>query len=154
GAQFVTLADGKITVGKSIPLISNKLGNEALSLDGEGAAFADGYFYVIGSHGHPRDRKRKLQPGRDDAEINAKILASSQIVRFTIDAQGEAKDIVAKSKLRDVIKAQTVLQRYADRRLENNGVTIEGIAIRKGRLLAGFRGPSLDDGQAAILSVS
>jgi len=41
-----------------------------------------------------------------------------------------------------------------DRRLENNGVTIEGVAVVGRRLLAGFREPSLENGRSPILSVS
>lgn len=57
-------------------------------------------------------------------------------------------------KLSKIILADPTLQPFADRRLENNGVTIEGIAIRRDRLLAGFRGPTLPNGRAAVLSVA
>jgi hypothetical protein len=42
---------------------------------------------------------------------------------------------------------------FMDQRLEKNGVTIEGIAIKDDTLFAGFRGPVLDDNnRAAVLS--
>ncbi len=45
---------------------------------------------------------------------------------------------------------------FVDKRLEkaSNGLTIEGVAVAGGRLYAGLRGPSLEDKQAAIVSVS
>ncbi|MCP3385996.1 DUF3616 domain-containing protein [Bradyrhizobium sp. CCGUVB4N] len=153
-AQFVTIEDGELRAGESIPLITDRFAGKPLELDGEGVAFADGFYYVTGSHGHPRDRKRKLKPGRDDAEINAKIAASSRIIRFRVDRDGAVEAVTPTARLREAIAAEPTPRRFLDKRLENNGVTIEGIAIREGRLLAGFRGPTLDDGRAAILSVS
>jgi hypothetical protein len=50
--------------------------------------------------------------------------------------------------------AEPVLAPYLDRRLENNGLTIEGIAIRQGRVLVGYREPTLSNGRAAVLSVA
>jgi len=152
--QLVTVDDGELTAGNSVPLIDNEHRGKALEFDGEGVAFAEGFFYVIGSHGHPRDKKKKLKPGRDDAEINAKIKASSQIVRFRLGAGNAVTNLERTVKLRDALANEPALRPFLDRRLENNGVTIEGIAIRRGRLLAGLRGPTLDDGHAAILSVS
>jgi len=149
-AQIVTLRNGTIVAGGMIRLISNKYKGERFELDGEGIAYADGYYYVMGSHGHPRDSKHSLDPISDADKIRAKITASSQIVR--IDARTTA--ITVTEKLRAIIAADSVLSPFLDRRLENNGLTIEGIAVKNGRLFAGFRGPSLDNGRAAILSVA
>jgi len=81
-AQFVTVKDGEIVAGDVIPLIDNSFEGKPLELDGEGVAYADGFFYVIGSHGHPRDSNHRLDPDKDAARIAAQIAASSQIVRF------------------------------------------------------------------------
>src|SRR6476620_10746289 len=67
-AQFVTVEDGEIQAGDMMPLIDNRFKVKALELDGEGVVYSDGFFYVIGSHGHPRDSEhklagKKLQPG-------------------------------------------------------------------------------------------
>ena len=61
-AQFVTVNDGDIVAGDPIPLIDNSFEGKALELDGEGVAYADGFYYVIGSYGHPRDSDHKLDP--------------------------------------------------------------------------------------------
>ncbi|MCA6111791.1 DUF3616 domain-containing protein [Bradyrhizobium cenepequi] len=152
--QFVTLKQGKLVAGAPVKLIDNTFKRRALELDGEGVAFAGDHYYVIGSHGHPRDKKHKLDPTKDAGEITARILASSQIVRFRPDEnQTAAVDIERTSKLRDIIASDQVLAPYLDRRLEDNGLTIEGVAVKDGRLYAGFRGPVLDDNRAAILSV-
>ena len=156
-AQFVELKDGKLVTGASVNLIKNKFGDERLELDGEGIAFSDGFFYVIGSHGHPRDSDEKLDPVKDSDEINARIAASSQIVRIRVRDGADAKPEPT-STLRKIITGETILKGFADRRLEENGVTIEGIAIKDDKtLFAGFRGPVLkgDEGKsrAVVLSV-
>jgi hypothetical protein len=151
-AQIVTVRDGLIIAGRMIRLISNKHKGKRLELDGEGVAYADGYYYVMGSHGHPRDSKRSLDSSRDADKIRASIAAASQIVR--VDMRARAPAITATGKLRLIIAADPVLSPFLDQRLQNNGVTIEGIAVKGGRLFAGFREPSLENGRAAILSVS
>jgi Protein of unknown function (DUF3616) len=150
-AQFVVVHHGKLVAGDLVRLISNKYKGKRLELDGEGIAYSDGYYYVMGSHGYPRDTGHKLDPIKDADEIRARITASSQIVRVT--AHADAPAILATGKLRAIIAANPVLSPYLDRRLEFNGITIEGVAVKGGRLFAGFRAPSLDSGHAAVLSV-
>ena len=161
-AQFVTVEDGELKAGETIPLIDSAYDGKPLELDGEGVAYADGWFYVMGSHGHPRDRQMKLDPVADAAKISSQeSAASSQIVRIRLkDANvrevtnGDVAEIQLSSKLRRVISADPTLARFLDRRLENNGVTIEGVAVLGKRLFAGFREPSLENWIAPLLSVS
>jgi Protein of unknown function (DUF3616) len=54
GAQIVILSDGKLIAGDFIRLIDDVHAGKPLELDAEGVAYADGSFYVIGSHGRPR----------------------------------------------------------------------------------------------------
>jgi hypothetical protein len=151
-AQAVTVRDGMIIAGYTIRLISNRYNGKPLELDGEGIAYGNGYYYVMGSHGHPRDGKHSLDPIRDAYKIRARIAASSQIVRVSVHAHGAT--VTATGKLRAAIAADPVLSPFLDRRLENNGLTIEGVAVKGERLFAGFREPALDNGYAAVLSVS
>jgi len=162
-AQFVTLRDGELTAGETVQLIHNQFNGKPLELDGEGVAYADAdhAFYVIGSHGHPRDKKEKLDPVADHDKITARIEASSQVIRIqlnpTVGAPITGRDvsnITSSPKLREIIAAEPALRRFVDRRLENNGVTIEGVAVIGKRLFAGFRGPSLENGLSPVLSVS
>ena len=131
-AQLVTLEDGKINAGEQVELISNKFKKKTLELDGEGVAFAEGFFYVIGSHGHPRDKKHKLDPVKDKEEINARISAASQVVRLKAGPNGTASVVDRSPNLRNIIAAQPELQRFAEQRLENNGVTVEGSRFAAG----------------------
>jgi hypothetical protein len=160
-AQFVVVEDGKLHAGDIVHLIDNQFNGKALELDGEGVAYAEGAFYVIGSHGHPRDKKMKLDPDADADKIKARIAASSQVVRIRLKPDvhsplvtADIQDIQASAKLRESITAEPLLKNFVDRRLENNGVTIEGVAVIGERLFAGFRGPSLAEGRSPVLSVS
>jgi uncharacterized protein DUF3616 len=154
-AQFVELRDGKLVPGDSIKLIRNKFNKKKLELDGEGVAFSKGFFYVIGSHGHPRDSDHKLDPVKHRDKIAAHITAASQIVRFRAK-DGEDAKVEPTAHLRKIILAEPALEDFVDKRLEKNGVTIEGIAIKDdATLYAGFRGPVLDNNsRAVVLSAS
>ena len=153
-AQQVTLTEGKIRAGSSVPVISERFEGKPLELDGEGVAYANRVFYVIGSHGHPRDRKQELDPTRDRDQIAARITAASQIVRLRSLTGGSLEVLPPSRKLASIIDAQPDLRPFAKRRLEANGVTIEGVAVSGDRLFVGFRGPSLPGGQAPVLSVA
>jgi hypothetical protein len=157
GAQIVILKDGKLEAGDFIRLIYNAHKGELLELDAEGAAFANGFFYVIGSHGRPRHEDEEAK----EAKNRAKSQASRQLfrVRFDLSAvDGDGRltggaEIKPSTALSEFIKKQPELASSFDRALSDNGLTIEGVAVRDDRLYAGMRGPVLDDGKAAILSV-
>jgi hypothetical protein len=155
-AQFVTLHDGEIVAGPSVQLINDAFEAKTLELDGEGVAYAHGFFYVIGSHGHPRDKDHQLDPHKDAAKIKAKITASSQVIRIAADSGTDNPTIQRTPRLKGLLVAQDILAPFVDKRLEQatNGVTIEGVAVRENRLFAGFRGPSMHNDQAVILSVT
>jgi hypothetical protein len=151
-AQFVKLKKGELVAGKTVRLIENSFRGEPLELDGEGVAFANGYYYVIGSHGHPCHKDQKVDPQKDGNEIRSRIVANSQIVRFR-PIQGEgAEDLERTSRLREILASEPLLQLYVNKRLEKNGLTIEGVAVKDDVLYAGLRGPVLDDGRAVIVA--
>ncbi|MFO1060012.1 MAG: DUF3616 domain-containing protein [Dongiaceae bacterium] len=153
-AQLVTLQDGAIEAGATIPLIDDQYKGKPLELDGEGVAYAAGFYYVTGSHGSPRH----AGDAADDPKVAARIAADSQVVRIAVDPASGApvqggRALAISARLGDVIRSVAQLRPYAEQPLDENGVTIEGLAAHDGRLLFGFRGPSLD-GRAAVLSVS
>ncbi|WP_334419007.1 MULTISPECIES: DUF3616 domain-containing protein [unclassified Bradyrhizobium] len=151
-AQFVRVKDGELVAGRPVKLTDNTFKGEPLELDGEGVAFAKGRYYVIGSHGHPRDKQYELDPKRDDEKIRARIFASSQIVRFR-PAGDKAIDIERSARLKEVFASDRDLAPVVDQRLEENGLTVEGIAIKDDRLFAGLRGPVLDGNRAVVVAV-
>lgn len=70
----MSVREGELKAGDIVRLSRKKLDRHARELDGEGVAYADGSFYVIGSHGHPRDKDRKLNAD----EIAARIAAAAR----------------------------------------------------------------------------
>lgn len=156
-AQVVKLTDGRIEPGRLIPLIDDKFDGEPLELDGEGVAYADGYFYVVGSHGRPRHARQATE--KDRSSLAALIAASSKLVRLRYDAASgviapRPEDVSISTGLRELIANEPALGPFRDKSLEDGGITLEGVAIRDGRLLAGFRGPSIKNKGAVILSVA
>lgn len=161
-AQVVTLRDGHIEPGALIPLIGDMFDGDPVELDGEGVAFDGRYFYVIGSHGRPRHDRGHGDAAHDQARIEARLVASSRLVRLTYGAArgtiSTDPDAPPSTALAQLIAQQPALAPFKDRALEDGGITIEGVAVLHGRLFAGFRGPLLKDDrgddQAVILSAA
>ena len=152
--QIVTLNEGGAVAGSPIKLIDDQFKNLPLELDGEAVAWDDDTksFYVVGSHGHPRDKDHELELPRDAELIAASIKATSRVLRVkldpaSVDADGKLKgvqpDIKPSAMLRTLLSERPALQPFLDRRLDENGLTIEGAAVRDGRLYVGLRGPML-----------
>jgi hypothetical protein len=153
-AQAVVLQSNALAAGEMVPLIDDVFDGKSLELDGEGIAFHDGAFYVIGSHGYPRDKDHKLDPQADQSLIAARIKAASQVVKIIAQADGTLVVQKPTMSLTKAIAAQVELAPFFGKRLDENGLTIEGIAIKGDRLFAGFREPVLEEGRTPILSVS
>lgn len=136
-AQRVLVSNGVIQAGARLPL--TPAGQE---LDAEGVAYAAGYFYVVGSHGHPRDRNRKLDRVRDADKIRQDIEAASRIYRLA-----ESLDKPPQSgNLRERLQQDPQLAPHLDQRLDENGLTLEGLAVQNDQLFVGLRGPCWEEG--------
>lgn len=162
GAQIVLLKDEELRAGGFIPLTIAQFAGEPLELDAEGVAFDAGYFYVVGSHGRPRHENDPEKEARKKPKNDAKAAASRQVFRIKLPASavdlqtgeliGEA-DVTPSSALAAVLKDQQDLKPFYDKPLDENGMTIEGIAVRDQRLFIGMRGPVLAD-DAIVVSVA
>jgi hypothetical protein len=122
-------------------------------LDGEAVAYAEPYFYVTGSHGCTRG-KRKYK------------LSSMILTRLRPNADGTAAaETVSTYRLFDALMAAGPVRDFVLRDLEfdwnalppegtpqPNGLNVEGLAVLGGRLYAGLRAPSLN-GKAFLVSV-
>ena len=157
GVQIVVLPrEGKLVAGDFIRLINNTHGDELLELDAEGVAYADGCFYVTGSHGRPRHSDTP----EHRAKADAKAKASRHVFRVRLDVSAVDKDgrlagaveITPSTKLAQFIKNDPSLGPALDESIEKNGISIEGVAILDGNIWFGFRSPLLGK-KAAILSL-
>jgi Protein of unknown function (DUF3616) len=119
--------------------------------DAEGAAFADPFFYVVGSHGRSRHHAKRHNR------------SSYVLFRFPVDQQSgwptfepsgeeEVVGLQSSQRLRKAIKRAARIKAHYDQPLDENGVNIEGIAVKAGRMHLGLRGPSVH-GHAFILTV-
>ncbi|MFM1813957.1 MAG: hypothetical protein RLZ98_652 [Pseudomonadota bacterium] len=151
-AQFFSIADGKLVPRETIALLPEEVGDVAYGeIDAEGAAYDDGHFYAVGSHGL----------SRSSAEYRA---SQFFVFRFPVNRRtGKPGFSFSRSKVSSRIersdKLRTLIARaphvgaFAEKPLDANGVNIEGLAVRTGRMYLGFRGPSLA-GNAFIMDVA
>ena len=141
--------------------------------DLEGMAVADGFLWVVGSHGLKR---KNTKPDRDHAE-NAKRLAKVSLdgnrrllacLPIEPDASGapclvrQAKDGRRALRLKGDAQANLLTRALADDPHfgpymaipgKDNGFDIEGLAVDGRRLLLGLRGPVLR-GWSALLEIA
>jgi hypothetical protein len=158
GAQFAALRNDRLVVGKFIPLIVDEddprpfgsrphetCGEEGefKNLDGEGVAYAEPFFYVVGSHGCSR-RKNKF-------ELSSFILA-----RIRVDSRGRPVDTAGRvlgeeefsKAVQTTYRVSDWLQRakgvknfFAENLEEEDGLNIEGVAVHGDRIWFGLRAP-------------
>lgn len=158
GAQVVVLKQNLLIAGDFLQLIDEEYDDKPLELDAEGVAYADGFFYVAGSHARARHD--------DDADKEARNVARAAAARkiFRIAMAPEAVDVETgvlqgtplvdtSVALATLLQNDPALAASFDRPLDKNGLSVEGIAVRGENLYAAMRGPVLDDGSAVIARV-
>ena len=144
-----------------------------IEADIEGLAIADGYLWLVGSHG----LKRKAPKPERDAAANLKRLATitsdgnrTVLARIPLQDDGNGLHSLQKqtadgrsaARLRGKKKHNELTQLLAeDPQLapflaipgKDNGFDVEGLAVSDGRLLLGLRGPVLR-GWSCVLEVA
>src|SRR5262245_41847363 len=160
-AQLVELDEATVTVKRRVPLIGRQpsastLGTEPgdancaegkatfKELDGEAVAYAQPYFYILGSHGCTRHTRRfRVSPF-----ITARVKVDGE--GRIVDAAGEAvpdgspPEAFAETtyRLADVLRGVVELKDFfAADLMEKNGLNAGGAAVIDGRLLVGLRAP-------------
>lgn len=149
-AAFVSVREGKLeSIGApfALPVASNEF-------DAEGAATDGGFFYIVGSHSVKR-KSCKDHP------------ANRVVLRFGVDSARRPPSAIQSSpELWKIIEGLPEFAGHAgpgaclgDDRPERRpdlegrqGVNIEGVAAKDGRLYFGFRGPAIG-GEALIVGV-
>ncbi len=136
-AHFAELSRSAKTlkVTKTIPLLQSgkEIDIEAIAAEGDS-------YYIVGSHGVSK-KKAEQQENR------------FKIFRLKMNrATGTAAGVEV-SSLSGILRADAVLGGHFQRPLQQNGVNIEGLAVRNGRLFVGLRNPSLG-GYAFVIEVA
>jgi hypothetical protein len=133
--------NSKLVTGNAVEL--PKEGGQA---DAEAAAFDNGWFYAIGSHGTSR-RNGAFQGSRDfvyrirsDGGAAGRWEASHALSEILATTPGLAENFC------------TGASAAPCKSLQQGGVNIEGLAVRDGRMSIGFRAPS-PGGRAFVMQV-
>jgi len=160
-AQLIELDQATVTVKRRVPLIGRQpsastLGTEPgdancsdgtasfKELDGEAVAYAQPYFYILGSHGCTRrSRKFRLSPF---ITARVKVDGEGRVVDAAGDAvaDGSPPEAFAETtyRLADVLRDIAELKDfYTADLMEKNGLNAEGMAIVDGRVIVGLRAP-------------
>jgi len=117
-------------------------------MDAEGVAVSGNHYFITGNHG--RSKKGKLRP----SQFNVfKLEVDPQTGRPVGENNSHGiPNILKRASLRKLLRTDPVLGAFAEKRLQQNGLNIEGLAAKGERLYFGFRGPNLD-GKAFVLSI-
>jgi hypothetical protein len=158
GAQVVLLAQDLLIAGDFIPLIDDAFDGKPLELDAEGVATADGFFYVIGSQGRARHEDDAAKEKKNEAQAVAtrklfRIALAPEAVNPATGALKSKPTITPSAALAPLLQGDPALAPFFDQPLDENGLTVEGVAVRGADLYAGLRGPVLADGSAVIARV-
>ena len=143
---------------KNIPVFEGnaeeEMDIEALAADGE-------VVYVIGSHSRKRPKiksKKKNKKSHDknrmtfEADSIEKEASRRWLYRLELSADGTERDGSKQAKsLYDVIEKDPVLRRFRKIPSKENGVDIEGLAVKGDHLYVGFRGPVLRGGYVPVM---
>lgn len=122
-------------------------GDAKAELDLE-AVTADGTtVYATGSHSALRNIGKKGGGGVGGIDTRE---SRYQFFRFQLGADGKPGPVEAKS-LRKALAAHKVLGGFVPVASKENGIDIEGLAAKDGKLFFGFRGPVLRDNWVPVL---
>ncbi|ABS68457.1 conserved hypothetical protein [Xanthobacter versatilis] len=147
-AQFFEIDGTTIVPKEVIGLLPSRDGDKKMKeLDAEGVAYvapraagAPGYFYITGSHG--LSRKGKLQPSRYHV-LRFPVDSATGRPTFPFDAETVAPQIESAATLGPAIANLPDIGQFAPKKLDENGVTVEGLAILDDEALFGLRGPCI-----------
>ena len=146
-ARFFTIKDTELVPLGTLDLLAPSPESKAAETDAEGVAYDAGYFYVLGSHS--ANKKGEPQPSRH------------RLFRVKVDQRTGTPTSLGPdgtpSEVRDldaVIAAIPALKPHIGEAPGEglHGVNLEGIAVSKGNLYIGLRGPVVN-GKATILSL-
>lgn len=129
------------------------LDNAKDEVDMEGAASDSQYVYVVGSHSLHRkapddDAKKKDRKRPPQAKPHED---SYSLFRLTLDDRGQISSS-ERISLAEILAADETLGPYTQIPGKENGVDVEGIAVKDGVLHIGFRGPVLRGNLTPVLS--
>jgi hypothetical protein len=165
-AQALTLDHDRLVVGDKVRLIgdgpaANIVGKAPANpgcsdgqgkfkdLDGEGLAFAHPFFYVVGSHGCSRGKKKENKGKFHLSSFILARIAADDIGKPGTDKPDNLARVATTFRLSEILGRPGEIGAQFTKDLQDdngvaNGLNIEGIVIDGTTLYVGLRAPSLD----------
>lgn len=146
GAQIATLSRNPwvITTGPQIPLMIGA-GQAECDFEAVAADAKSGYFYVLGSHGVSVKKGNRREEQETLFRIPAGMIAA--------DGEVETGKKIAKISLWSLLTQSPTLAPFLGKPLQLNGLNLEGLACKDGKLWIGCRAPVHGSGSVAVLVV-
>jgi hypothetical protein len=153
GHRIQVLARGDVPSCWSLER-SGALAKQDQETDIEAITYADGFLYVAGSHSARRrlvrddlsarrNRDRLLDVRQDESR--------NRIYRVPFDSQSGKLGRATSIDLSKRLRKDPLLHLFYGVPSKENGIDIEGLAYRDGRLAVGFRGPVLRDNFVPVM---
>lgn len=133
-AQFFSVSGTILSPGALI-----RMSDADKDPDAEGVAYANGYFYVTGSHGRSRHSDKANETSY--AVFRIPVDLETGLPKYKFTDKKKAPEIDVSDRLREVLRNHRVLKTAYDKPLKQGGLNIEGIAVRNGRMHFGLRAP-------------
>ncbi|MGR0480494.1 MAG: DUF3616 domain-containing protein [Candidatus Electronema sp. V4] len=144
-------ADGSCAVADSILLMKD----EGKELDVEGICAEGDQLYVVGSHSSKRKKVKADNSWKKNRETFHQDKIEDEVSRdwlFRLRLNDEGKELAKdRISLRGIIRNDPVLKAFCGIPSKENGVDIEGLAVKDGWLHVGFRGPVFRDNYVPVL---
>lgn len=132
------------------------LAKQDQQVDIEAITYGDGYLYVAGSHSR---RRRRLRPELSVRKNRERLLdaaeqgARNRLYRVPFDPSTGQLGTSERIDLSKRLRKDPLLRPFSKLPSKENGVDIEGIAVRDTELHLGFRSPVLRDNYVPVMSV-
>jgi hypothetical protein len=142
-------SEDKYRIVRNVPLNATQA-----EVDVEGIACDGNTVYVIGSHSQKRKKlsdKKSFEKNLEAMQTIIREPSREKLYRFQIDADGNPSPLVETSLMPTIVN-DPILKNFTSIPGKENGVDIEGIAVRNGLLYIGFRGPVLRGNYVTVLT--
>jgi hypothetical protein len=152
GAEFNVFQ----AAGPQFDLIAtvNLLSESDDEIDMEGAASDSNYVYIVGSHSMRRKRIDDEGTYKKNRKRLTRVTPHKESYSLFRIKLGDDGQLLAKDRvdLREIIGDDEVLGPFFSMPGKENGIDIEGVAVRDGTIFVGFRGPVLRGNFVPVLA--
>lgn len=144
-----SVEEGYRLAGEPIAVLDDNVEADLEALAAEGATL-----YAVGSHSLKRKRLRPDPHGAKDRQRLQRVEREASryfLYRMNIDPQTGHAAAIERASLSGLLERDPYLARFSEIPGKENGVDVEALAVRDGRLFAGLRSPVLRGGLAPVI---